>query len=109
MIHEQQFGFPRVFGFSDGRHSSGRRPTEYYYSQGFRRSMQALLSGYAIVKKKSTDDAGLSSMGNIKWFADNGTLYGIDDAGNVLRETTRGAADFAMDHTVASSNGAGLI
>jgi hypothetical protein len=107
MKRSQPFGFPRTFGFGDGRHSRGRYPIEYFYSIGMQHSLLGISTGYAITKKKDTSDIG--ALGNPKWFADNGTVYCQDDSGNTLKENTPGAGDFAIDHTATSSNGAGLL
>lgn len=104
------FGFPRVFGFADGRHSRGRYPSEYYFSQGMQKGLWGLMTGYNVVKLKDSTD--LSGLGNPTGFADAlGYVYAIDDGGKVWKETTPGAGDFATEHTVSgsTSTGQGII
>jgi len=107
MIRSESFGFPRVFGFGDGRHSRGRYPIEYFYSRGMQHSLFGLSTGYNVYTLQTSDS--VVGLGNVKWFADNGTLYAQDDLGNILKEATPGVGDFAIDHTTALSNGAGLV
>jgi len=108
MIQEVFFG-RRNFGFGDGRHSLGRKPIEYYYSIGMKRGLFGLANGYSVVTAKSSDD--IATLGSVKWWADaNGILYGYDDAGNILKEGTPGAANFAISRAVgAGYAGQGLI
>ncbi|HSY52456.1 MAG TPA: hypothetical protein VLC46_26885 [Thermoanaerobaculia bacterium] len=110
MIKSAPFGFPRTYGFGDGRHSRGRYPIEYYFSQGMQKGMWGLMTGMNVIKLK--DSVDLSGMGNIKWFADaSGHVYAIDDVGKVWKEQTPGVGDFAAEHTVSgsTSSGQGLI
>jgi hypothetical protein len=108
MSNPISFGFPRIFGFADGRHARGRYPIEYYFSQGMQKSLWGLMTGYNVVKLKNSDD--LAGLGNPTAFSDaSGYFYAIDDAGKVWKEATPGAGDFAAEHTVPSSTGNGLI
>ena len=73
------FGFPRVFGFADGRHSRGRYPSEYYFSQGMQKGLWGLMTGYNVVKLK--DSVDLPGLGNPTGFADaGGFVYAICSA-----------------------------
>src|SRR3954447_9918852 len=109
MIKEVPFGFPRAYGFGDGRHSRGRYPIEYYYSQSFQHSLFGLSTGYNISKLKDTGD--IATLGNVKWFGDaSGKVYAYDSAGNVLKEANAGIGDFAIFRAVgAGYAGQGLI
>ena len=82
-------------------------PGTHYYSQGFSPSLFGMGTMYSIVNK--IDSSTVSGMGNIKNYAPaNGAMYAQDDNGNILKETTPGAYDFAIVRT-PGGNGAGLL
>lgn len=110
MIREQPFGFPRVFGFGDGRHSRGRYPIEYYFSQGMQKTLWGLMTGYGVAEIKNSDS--LSGLGTIQWFADaGGKVYAVNTGGDILKESFPLANDWAIDHSPSGStySGNGLI
>jgi hypothetical protein len=109
MIKELPFGFPRVFGFSDGRRSRGRYPIEYYFSQGMQHSLFGLSTGYQIAK--AVDSVDISGLGTIKWFADTGgKVYGVADDGKIYYEQDPGIADWALIRSPgAGYAGQGLV
>jgi hypothetical protein len=108
MIREVPFGL-RTFGFGDGRHSRGRYPIEYYYSQGMQHSLFGISTGYSI--SKLVDSVDLSGMTNVKWFGDaSGKVYALDSGGRVFQEQNAGFGDFFQTRNPgAGYGGQGLI
>jgi hypothetical protein len=79
----------------------------HYYSQGFTPSLFGMGTMYSIVNKANS--GVITGMGNIKNYAlANGAMYAQDDNGNILKETTPGAYDFAIARS-PGGNGAGLL
>src|SRR4051794_18299944 len=79
----------------------------HYYSQGFSPSLFGGATMYSIINK--IDSGSVVGMGNIKNFAlAGGASYAQDDNGNILKETTPGAYDYAIVRS-PGGNGAGLL
>jgi hypothetical protein len=83
------------------------RPGTHYYSQGLTQSLLGSGTLYSLINKKDNSSVAFTK---IKHFAPlGGTMFALDDSGNVLKETTPGQYDFTIDHTTSSNNGAGLL
>lgn len=83
-------------------------PGASYYSQSFSPSLYGAATMYSLENMR--DSVQVSDMGLPKSFAigPGGALFAQDDSGNILKEQTPGAFDFAIVHS-PGGNGAGIM